>query len=61
MTTLHYRMSDVVSYPPTGCSSLDGFLQENGPFLWQSGTYRYVSIIDTLPLSRRAVLIAVPP
>ncbi|KAJ9312527.1 hypothetical protein DTO271D3_7229 [Paecilomyces variotii] len=23
-----------------GCSSLDGLLQENGPFLWQSGTYR---------------------
>lgn len=22
-----------------GCSSLDGLLQENGPFLWQSGTY----------------------
>lgn len=21
------------------CSSLDGLLQENGPFLWQSGTY----------------------
>ena len=23
-----------------GCSSLDGLFQENGPFLWQSGTYR---------------------
>ncbi|KAI9755943.1 MAG: hypothetical protein M4579_004074 [Chaenotheca gracillima] len=23
-----------------GCSSLDGLLQENGPFLWQSGTYK---------------------
>ena len=23
-----------------GCSSLDGMLQENGPFLWQSGTYQ---------------------
>lgn len=22
-----------------GCSSLDGLLQENSPFLWQSGTY----------------------
>ncbi|KUI54170.1 Carboxypeptidase cpdS [Cytospora mali] len=22
-----------------GCSSMDGLLQENGPFLWQSGTY----------------------
>ena len=22
-----------------GCSSLEGFLQENGPFLWESGTY----------------------
>jgi carboxypeptidase D len=22
-----------------GCSSLDGLLQENGPFLWQPGTY----------------------
>lgn len=22
-----------------GCSSLDGLFQENGPFLWQSGTY----------------------
>ncbi|KAJ5226512.1 hypothetical protein N7468_007737 [Penicillium chermesinum] len=25
-----------------GCSSLDGLLQENGPFLWQSGTYEPV-------------------
>ncbi|SZF01311.1 unnamed protein product [Blumeria hordei] len=23
-----------------GCSSLDGLIQENGPFLWQSGTYQ---------------------
>jgi len=23
-----------------GCSSLDGFLQENGPISWQSGTYQ---------------------
>jgi carboxypeptidase D len=25
-----------------GCSSLEGLLQENGPFLWQSGTYKPV-------------------
>ncbi|RDW58028.1 putative carboxypeptidase Y [Coleophoma cylindrospora] len=25
-----------------GCSSLEGFLQENGPFLWQYGTYKPV-------------------
>ena len=25
-----------------GCSSLEGLLQENGPFLWQYGTYRPV-------------------
>ncbi|KAJ5925765.1 hypothetical protein N7454_007275, partial [Penicillium verhagenii] len=25
-----------------GCSSLDGLLQENGPFLWQSGTFEPV-------------------
>ncbi|RMZ82275.1 hypothetical protein DV738_g1859, partial [Chaetothyriales sp. CBS 135597] len=25
-----------------GCSSLEGFLQENGPFVWQYGTYRPV-------------------
>lgn len=23
-----------------GCSSLEGFLQENGPVLWQYGTYK---------------------
>lgn len=23
-----------------GCSSLEGLLQENGPFLWQYGTYK---------------------
>ncbi|KAG8168738.1 hypothetical protein KVR01_001487 [Diaporthe batatas] len=26
-----------------GCSSLEGFLQENGPFLWQYGTYKPVA------------------
>ncbi|KAJ9141753.1 Carboxypeptidase [Pleurostoma richardsiae] len=26
-----------------GCSSFEGLLQENGPFLWQYGTYRPVS------------------
>ncbi|KAI9660522.1 MAG: hypothetical protein M1821_009873 [Bathelium mastoideum] len=26
-----------------GCSSLDGLFQENGPFLWQSGTYQPVA------------------
>jgi carboxypeptidase D len=25
-----------------GCSSLEGFLQENGPILWQYGTYKPV-------------------
>src|SRR3712207_5333167 len=25
-----------------GCSSLEGLLQENGPFLWQYGTYKPV-------------------
>jgi carboxypeptidase D len=25
-----------------GCSSLEGFLQENGPFQWQYGTYKPV-------------------
>jgi carboxypeptidase D len=25
-----------------GCSSLEGLLQENGPFLWQYGTFRPV-------------------
>ncbi|MCJ1320569.1 hypothetical protein MMC15_005909 [Xylographa vitiligo] len=27
-----------------GCSSLDGLFQENGPFLWQSGTFRPIYI-----------------
>ncbi|CAM1508949.1 Fc.00g026880.m01.CDS01 [Cosmosporella sp. VM-42] len=26
-----------------GCSSLEGFLQENGPFLWQYGTFKPVA------------------
>ncbi|TVY25102.1 Carboxypeptidase [Lachnellula hyalina] len=26
-----------------GCSSLDGLFQENGPFIWQSGTYAPIS------------------
>ncbi|KAJ5575360.1 hypothetical protein N7450_009259 [Penicillium hetheringtonii] len=26
-----------------GCSSMEGFLQENGPFLWQYGTFKPVS------------------
>jgi carboxypeptidase D len=26
-----------------GCSSLDGLFQENGPFLWQSGTFRPIA------------------
>ena len=26
-----------------GCSSLEGFLQENGPFLWQYGTYKPIA------------------
>jgi carboxypeptidase D len=26
-----------------GCSSMEGFLQENGPFLWQYGTFKPLS------------------
>lgn len=36
-----------------GCSSLEGFLQENGPFLWQYGTFKPVRNPYTWVCSRQ--------
>lgn len=39
-----------------GASSLEGFLQENGPFLWQYGTWKPVQVSNTRPRGNCTVL-----
>ena len=34
-----------------GASSLEGLLQENGPFLWQFGTFKPVKVSEVLTIS----------